>query len=93
MTIPAIRDKLGAAGSIPLTYPRSLLEPDVEQCTQQNLVCLQTLKHGFFCDQDRVRRLSFCRGDGAFVQAGATKVGNQSVAFGLGGLGSLLIGS
>ena len=37
--------------------------------------------------------MSFCRGDGAFVQAGATKTGNQSVGFGLGGLGDLIIGS
>ena len=42
-----------------------------------------------------MRRLSLCRGDGAFVQAGATKTGNQSAvgSFGLGGLGDIIIGS
>ena len=56
-------------------------------------MCLQSLKFGFFCDSDRIRRLSLCRGDGAFMQCGATKVGNQRAGFGLGGMGDLVAGS
>ena len=65
---------------VPLTYPQEALkdkDPTLEHAIQENLLCLQSLKHGFFTDANRVRRLSLCRGDGQFVQCGGNKVSNS----------------
>jgi len=77
--------------SVPVTYPISLLDKEatVEMAIQENLLCLQSLKDGFFNEKDRVRRLSLCQGDGQFLQCGGNKIGDSAQPFGL-SLGKLI---
>ena len=60
--------------SIALEYPRLLKNPSVEYVIQENQLCLQTLKHGFFNDQNRVRRLGLVKGSGELIQTGGNRV-------------------
>ena len=76
---------------VPLTYPVGLRDPSVEHAIQEDLLCLQSLKHGFFNGDNRLRRLSLCRGDGQFVQTAGNKVASDA-GFGL-NLTRLIAGS
>ena len=64
------------SNTVPLTYPaKKGRDATIEHAIQENALCLQSLKHGFFNDEGRLRRLSLCRGDGQFLQLGGNKVG------------------
>ena len=66
---------------ISLDYPDSSSR-SVENAIQNNCLCLQSLKHGFFNDNERIRRVGMVMGSGDLIQTGGNKV-SDSMSSGL----------
>ena len=93
ITIDELNLELAKIGKeVPSLFPRqSRQSVDVEDAIQRNLICMTSLKDGFFTDQERVARLGLIKGNGDPIQTGGNKV-SDTTSFGF-NITKLLFGS
>ena len=82
ISLAELNQKLKSSSkSVPLDYPVTD-SISVEDAIQNNCLCLQSMKHGFFNDVEWVRRLGVVMGSGDLIQTGGNKV-SDSLSCGL----------